>query len=142
MRNPIMLATMLLLLCSLCVHAQESVASNVPTVEQFIAAFNAHDSAAMGALVADDVAWLSIAGEEVMVEVKGKNELVTSMNAYFESCPTCQSELSGIISTADRVSAIEIASWQGKSGSKSQRSISVYEFAEGVIQRVYYFPSE
>ena len=142
MRNSMILAIMLLLLCSPCAHAQESVASNVPTVERFIAAFNEHDSAAMGALVADDVAWLSIAGEEVVVEVKGKSALVASMNAYFESCPTCQSELSGIISTADRVSAIEIASWQGKSGSKSQRSISVYEFSEGMIQRVYYFPSE
>ncbi len=142
MRISMIFAIMLLLLCSPCAHAQESVASNVPTVERFIAAFNAHDSAAMGALVADDVAWLTIAGEEVVVEVKGKSELVTSMNAYFESCPTCQSELSGIISTPDRVSAIEIASWQSKSGSKSQRSISVYEFAEGMIQRVYYFPSE
>ena len=142
MRNSMILAIMLLLLCSPCAHAQESVASNVPTVERFIAAFNEHDSAAMGALVADDVAWLSVTGEEVVVEVKGKGELVASMNAYFESCPTCQSALSGIISTADRVSAIEIASWQGKSGSKSQRSISVYEFSEGMIQRVYYFPSE
>ncbi|MCA1798061.1 MAG: nuclear transport factor 2 family protein [Xanthomonadaceae bacterium] len=118
------------------------MSNNVRTVERFIAAFNAHDSGAMGALVADDVAWLNITGEDVTVVVKGKSELVASMNDYFEACPTCQSVLFGTISTPDRISAIEIASWQGTTGLRSQRSISVYEFSESLIQRVYYFPSE
>jgi len=141
MRIWIMFATMTLFYPPF-VHSQEPVAPNVSTVERFVAAFNAHDSGAMAEFVADDVAWLSITGKHVAVEVTGKSELVASMNAYFESCPTCQSELSEIISTPARVSAIEIASWRDKSGSRSQSSISVYEFAEGVIQRVYYFPSE
>lgn len=141
MRNSIMFVTMALF-CAPFVHSQEPVSPNVRTVERFVAAFNAHDSGAMAEFVADDVAWLSITGKDVAVEVMGKSELVASMNAYLESCPTCQSELSGTISTPGRVSAIEVASWQGKSGSRSQRSISVYEFSEGVIQRVYYFPSE
>lgn len=141
MRNSLIFATMALF-CALFVHSEEPVAHNVRTVERFVAAFNAHDSGAMAELVSDDVVWLSITGKEVAVEVTGKSELVASMNTYFKSCPTCQSELSRTISTPSRVSAIEIASWQGRSGSRSQRSISVYEFSDGVIQRVYYFPSE
>lgn len=142
MRKSIIVAIVSLLLCAPSVHSQVPVSPNVRTVERFIAAFNAHDSGAMGGLVADDVAWLNITGEDVTVVVKGKSELVAGMNDYFESCPTCQSVLSGIISTPGRISAVEIASWQGTTGLKSQRSISVYEFSGGLIQRVYYFPSE
>ena len=135
-------ALALLLMSTSVVQSRESTPSNVNTVERFIAAFNAHDSSAMANLVADDIEWLSIAGEQVTVETKGKGDLVKGMNAYFKSCPTCRSELSGVASTPGRVSAIEIASWQGKNGPKSQRSISVYEFSDGMINRVYYFPAE
>jgi hypothetical protein len=96
----------------------------------------------MAALVADDVDWLSISGDKVVVEARGKSALIARMEAYFISCPTCQSALSGTISTPDRISTVEIASWQGKSGPRSQRGLSVYEFSEGLIHRVYYFPVE
>lgn len=142
MANSITLAVALALLCTASAHAQEPESSNIRTVERLLAAFNAHDSSAMGAFVTDDVAWLTITGEDVAVEVKGKSELLASMSAYFESCPTCQSALAGTLSTPGRVTAIEIARWQGETGARSQRSISVYEFSDGLIQRVYYFPSE
>jgi hypothetical protein len=124
------------------VHTGELPPPHVVTVERFIAAFNAHDSTAMGKFVADDIQWLSIAGEQVIVEAKGKIALVESMNAYFESCSTCRSELLNVASTPGRVSAIELASWKGKDGIRSQRAISVYEFSQGLINRVYYFGAE
>jgi hypothetical protein len=37
---------------------------------------------------------------------------------------------------------MERASWSGKNRAKSQRSLSVYEFRNGKILRVYYFPAE
>jgi len=141
MRNLICIATLTLLSIPE-VHSQELLSSNVRTVVRFVAAFNSHDSEAMAEFVSEDVAWLNINGNDLAVAVAGKDELVTSMNAYFQSCPTCQSELAEAISTPGRVSAIEIATWQVESGSKSQRSISVYEFSGDVIQRVYYFNSE
>jgi len=119
-----------------------STPTNVSTVERFIAAFNAHDNSAMASLVAADIEWLSIAGQQVTVDTKGKDDLVRSMNAYFESCPSCRSELSGVASTPSRVSAAENASWQAKTGPKSQSGISVDEFTDGMISRAYYFPAE
>ncbi len=136
------IATAFLLLFVSLVHSEEPASPHLRVIEEFIAAFNAHDSSAMAVLVADDVEWLSIAGDKVAVETKGKPALVSSMDAYFKSCPTCQSALSGIISTPDRVSAVEIASWQGTTGPSSQRGLSVYEFSAGLIHRVYYFPAE
>lgn len=124
------------------VYSEDSVSPHLRTVEQFVAAFNVQDSGAMAALVTDDVEWLSIAGSEVAIETSGKKQLVSSMDAYFKSCPTCRSTLSGPIASAERVSAIEVASWQGKTGAKSQSSLSVYEFSGGLIRRVYYFPAE
>ena len=141
MRHSIMLVTLTFFWTSL-MHAQEPELSHEHTVQRFVEAFNLHDSHAMAEFVTDDVTWLSVSGQDIAVQLTGRSALVSSMDAYFESCPTCQSAISGILSTRDRVSAIEIASWQGKSGSRSQRSISVYEFSQGLIQRVYYFPSE
>jgi hypothetical protein len=132
----------LLLFSAPVVHSSEPGPPHVDTVEQFVAAFNAQDSNAMAEFVSDDIEWLSIAGEQISVEVNGKINLIESMNGYFESCPTCRSELSGVVSTASRVSAVEIASWQGNSGRSAQKAISVYEFSGEKITRVYYFSAE
>ena len=136
------LVLIFLLILTPGVQANDQMPDNVNTVEQFIAAFNAQDSHAMARLVVDDIEWLSIVGNEVIVEVKGKNNLIKSMNDYFKSCSTCKSALSEIVSTKSRVSTVEVASWQGKNGPKSQRAISVYEFSDGLITRVYYFSAE
>lgn len=111
-------------------------------VQQFVAAYNAQDSAAMGRLITDDVQWLSIEGEKVAVEAGSRQALLTSMDAYFRSCPSCRSTLSGTVATTDRVSAVETAQWRSAIGLKQQRSISVYEFDGPLIRRVYYFPAE
>lgn len=131
-----------LLLITTVAHSGDSASPNVKTVERFMAAFNSQDSGAMAGFVAHDIEWLSIAGKQVTAEASGKGDLVESMNAYFESCPSCRSELSSVISTASRVSAVEDASWQGDSGPETQRALSVYEFSDGLISRVYYFPAE
>lgn len=124
------------------IYADEITSSHLRTVEDFIAAFNVQDSRAMAAYVAEDFEWLSIEGDKIALESLGRNSLIASMDAYFSSCPSCQSVLLEAISTPGRISAIEVASWQGEAGPRSQRAISVYEFSDGLIQRVYYFPAE
>lgn len=124
------------------VQSNEQMPVNVNTVEKFVAAFNAQDSHAMASLVADDIEWLSIVSNEVIVEARGKSNLIESMDTYFKSCSTCRSELYEMVSTTSRVSALEVASWQEKNRIRSQRAISVYEFSDGLIIRVYYFPAE
>ena len=135
------LTTLFALMVMPLVYASEPP-SHLASVEGLVAAFNEHDSDAMAKFLTDDVVWLSIANGNVAVEANGKSELITSMNAYFESCPTCRSEISEAISTPARTSAREIASWEGKAGPRSQRSLSIYEFSGELIHRVYYFPAE
>lgn len=131
-----------LLMCAPIAQCREPALTHIDTVKQFIEAFNAHDSLLMGSLVTDGIEWLSISGKEITVETRGKANLIKGMDAYFKSCPSCQSELLNVLSSLGRVSAIEVASWHGKNGQKSQQSLSVYEFSEGMISRVYYFPVE
>ncbi len=111
-------------------------------VRRFIAAFNAQDVDAMLALTHAEIEWFSIDGDKLGAEARGREALRTYMLGYFKSCPSCRSKLTQMAHTAARVSAIEVASWQGKGGRRTQRGMAVYEFQDGLIRRVYYFPSE
>jgi ketosteroid isomerase-like protein len=111
-------------------------------VRKFVAAFNKRDIEAMLSLAHIDIEWLSIDGTRISIETQGRNALGDSMRKYFASCPSCRSRLTEVRSSAQRVSAVEVASWRGKAGTRSQRSLSVYEFEQGRIRRVYYFPAE
>ena len=135
------LALVFCLLLPAMANSAEPNDAHVATVKRFMAAFNAHDSQAMATLVTDDISWLSIAGEQTTVETKGKAALIASMNAYFSACGTCRSELASVIATPYHVSVIEIAHWQGKTAAQSQQALAVYEFTNGLIHRVYYFPA-
>jgi ketosteroid isomerase-like protein len=111
-------------------------------VRRFVAAFNAQDVDAMLELTHAEIEWFSIDGDKLGVETRGRVALRTYMLGYFKSCPSCRSKLTQMAHTATRVSAIEVASWQGKEGRRTQRGMAVYEFQDGLIRRVYYFPSE
>jgi len=111
-------------------------------VRDFVQAFNARDIEHMLQLADENVQWLIVSGAKVSIETEGKTALRQSMERYFKSCPSCKSSLEGVQSAGSRVTAMERASWTAKSGPKSQRSLSVYEFSSGKILRVYYFPAE
>ena len=111
-------------------------------VYSYIAAFNARDIDAMLEMVTDDVQWLSISGDKITVEAKSKEVLRTTMVEYFKSCASCRSRLLHTFSSNNRVSALEVAIFQTSKGVQEQRSVSLYEFSNGLIKRVYYFPAE
>jgi hypothetical protein len=136
----------LLVVCLLSVAfpglSQGHSSEHAEIVREFVAAFNAHDSVVMSKLVAEDVQWLSISGDSVSIETGGKSVLISAMDGYFQSCPTCRSHIKEMIASGERVSAIEDAAWEGRDGPRTQRSLSVYEFSGNLIKRVYYFPAE
>jgi hypothetical protein len=111
-------------------------------VREFVEAFNARKIDVMLEMVTEDIQWMMINGSKISIETEGKAPLRESMVRYFSSCSSCKSSLEWIQIAGSRVTAMERASWSGKSGPKAQRSLSVYEFRDGKIQRVYYFPAE
>ena len=114
----------------------------IESVREFLNAFNAHDAAAMSAHVADDVQWLSVRDSAMSIELEGKAALDAAMREYFASCPTCRSEIKSEMASNERVSVVEVASWMGPNGPRSQQALAVYEFSGSLIERIYYFPEE
>ncbi len=117
-------------------------AANEAVVRKFETAFNQHDVAAMTALVTDDALWLSLDGDKLSVETSGKAALATWLTGYFKNCPSCRSEFEAVLVAGSFVTVHERATWQSKSGPKTQRSLSVYEVRNGLIRRVWYYPAE
>ena len=111
-------------------------------VRQFTSAFNAQDVDAMIALVSDDVRWIYVNRSSMSAELEGKQALANSMRDYFASCKSCRSKIHGMTCSTERVGVVEVASWEGPSGTKSQASMAIYEFTGQLIQTVYYFPEE
>lgn len=125
----------------------QAFADEVPTsieqrVRDYVSAFNERKIDTMLGMVTDSIQWLSVMGDEMAVETQGKQKLRESLEAYFKSTPSAKSELGWVQVTASRAAALENASWVSKSGPKTQGSLCVYEFEDGLISRVYYFPLE
>lgn len=121
---------------------QQLVDPKSALVHQFIAAFNAQDAFEMGKMVTEDIKWFSISDGTTSIDAEGRSNLVAAMESYFDSCPTCRSKISAIMPSQDRVTAIEVASWEVNGELRSQQSVSVYEFSGIEIAAVYYFPTE
>ncbi|PYE35148.1 hypothetical protein DFP83_10122 [Idiomarina fontislapidosi] len=121
--------------------AQTQAESQLNALNEFITAFNNHDATLMAQYVSDDVQWLSVSGDELSVEVEGKQALIDSMQGYFKSCSSCQSQIGSPIITGSRISVVEHAHWQQNGKKQSQQSLAVYEFDNHLISRVYYFPT-
>ncbi|MBL8525511.1 MAG: alpha/beta hydrolase fold domain-containing protein [Betaproteobacteria bacterium] len=106
-----------------------------------LAAFNAHDVDAMVRLVADDLVWYNIKGDEMSVEAKGSDALRKGMEGYFKSLPSAKSEIHTMVTNGNFVSVRERVTWKSKTGEdRSQNALAVYEVIEGKIKRVWYYP--
>lgn len=141
-RTWLVLLALSLLVGSPGLRADETPTTNEERVRAYVSAFNHRDIDSMLAMVSDDIQWLSVVGDTILVETESKPSLKESMAAYFKSMPSAKSELEWVQMSASRVAALERASWESKSGPKSQASLCVYEFRDGLISRVYYYPVE
>lgn len=107
-----------------------------------IDAFNRHDVEAMTARVAQAFVWLSVAGDSVTVEARGRAALAEGMRRYFASLPSARSEIEASTVTGPFVAIRERATWTDGSGrERSQVSLGVYVVRDGLIQRVWYYPA-
>ncbi|MBL8521209.1 MAG: nuclear transport factor 2 family protein [Betaproteobacteria bacterium] len=118
-----------------------------PTPEAVVransAAFNAQDVQALVATVAEDFVWFNVEGEKAEVQTRGRAALATGMAGYFKSLPSARSEIESLTVNGAFVSVKERARWKNKAGEdRSQAALAVYEVRAGLIQRVWYFPTQ
>ncbi|MBA3559908.1 MAG: nuclear transport factor 2 family protein [Gemmatimonadaceae bacterium] len=109
-------------------------------VKAFVAAHNRHDVPAMLELVDTGFVWLSLVGDSIQVETRGRDALKGGMESYFRSIPTARSTIESISSLGPWVSIRERAHWRTEAGARSQAAMSMYEVREGRLRRVWYYP--
>lgn len=107
-----------------------------------LAAFNAADVNALAANVAEDFAWIAVDSDGAAVQLVGREQFRRSMQEYFSSVPGPRAEITGMLVSGAFVSVIERAYWIGDDGSeRSQDALAVYEVRQGLIYRVWYYPT-
>ena len=103
-------------------------------------AFNERDVARLVENVTDDFIWFSITSDTLMIEVAGKENFRTSMEAYYESRPPIESLIESYTIDGNRISFKEVVSHDDENGIKvSSSAMGIYEMRDGKIYRAWYF---
>ena len=108
----------------------------------YLDAYNRHEPDAVAALLSPRVKWYSLDADKLNTDGDGREALRTWLTGYFKSLPDVRSDFLAIEQIGAFLSVRERARWTAKDGtSRSQQSHSVYEIRDGLIERVWYFPS-
>ncbi|TQV85424.1 DUF6265 family protein [Aliikangiella coralliicola] len=122
--------------------SQDKAASNEALVVRYVRAYNESALTEMMGQVNEDVQWMSMKDNQVIVETGDKAELRKAMQHYFSGGGDTKSTLVSLISGGSFVSAIEKATWKSNGKSHSQCSPVVYEVEDGLIKNVWYYRAE
>lgn len=106
------------------------------------AAFNVRDVDAMIDLVADDVRWLTVDGDEVLTELTGATALRGFLDGYFLAIPSVRSRVGDVLAAGRFVAFREHVRWENEAGEQTQFSLGVLEIEGRKIQRVWYFAAQ
>lgn len=112
----------------------------VSIVRAYFAAYNAHDVEGVLRLLHPDFVWLSLAGDSVAVEARGRTAIRSQLDGYFRRLPSARSDMEAVTALGPWVSVRERARWTNASGPRSQAAMSVYEVRDGLLRRVWYYP--
>ncbi len=108
----------------------------------YLDAYNRHEPDGVAALLSPKVKWYSLDADKLATDGDGREALRTWLGGYFKSLPDVRSDFLTIEQTGPFLSVRERASWTGKDGARlSQQAHAVYEIRDGLIERVWYFPS-
>ena len=116
------------------------VDSTEHVVRAFVGAFNVQDLPALLALADSSIAWISVLGDSVAIETRGRAALEASLAAYFRRLPSARSTLEALTVSGPWVTVRERAYWEGSAGPRTQAAVAVYEIRDGRVRRVWYFP--
>lgn len=90
-----------------------------------------------------DIEWLSVTGNNITVEVSGKDNLSEAISSFFDNPNMATGTHQGWSVNGDYVAVTETAHWTDKNGhAASQSALTVYQFEDGLIRRVYYYPAQ
>lgn len=114
----------------------------ITAVRALVAAYNAHSSDGVAALLADEAKLFGVNADGQSLDGDGREAIRTWLAGYFQSVPDVRSEILDLTQTGPHVSYRERSTWTAKDGARrTQSSIAVYEVRDGKIKRAWYFPA-
>ena len=114
-----------------------------PLITAYSDAYNAKDLDAMTALMHPDIEWVSVKGNDIIVEVSGKEALSEAVVSFFKDPNMATGRHRDWSLNGNHVAVTEIASWTDNTGQpKSQSALTVYQLEDGLIRRVYYYTAQ
>ena len=134
------LSILILSACSSESTTQEE--KQLPILDTYFEAFNAHNVEGLAATVTEDISMMSITPDTVIRDLTGKENLKVWLTGYFSSLPNVESEYAQLTVNEPFVSFVETATWGPDSARKQQTSLATYQIKEGKIHRVWYYYME
>jgi ketosteroid isomerase-like protein len=107
----------------------------------YLAAFNRHDAAAVAALLAPRVKWMTVDTDKLTVEGEGRDAVRTWLESYFKAQPDVRTEFLSLEQTGILLAVRERVTWTMGGKSRRQQSHAVYEIRDGLVRNVWYFPA-
>lgn len=133
-----------LLFCGTLILSFTSAANNhaaIDHVASFMQAYNTHDIDAMLTRMTDDVKWLGVADNQLVVETSNKEALRAAMKAHFAAKPDARSKIKGSLALGDTVAVVEQAFHLKNGQNLSQCAMSLYQLQDGLIASITYYPA-
>jgi hypothetical protein len=123
-----------------CMAGESKISEEVDKVKRYVDFFNQKDLKSLLSYVTNDISWMYVNGDNLLVETQGKEQLKAALQVYFNDYQT-QSSLIQLSGHGDFVQAVEKATWQSNGKEKSQCSAVTYQLEKGLIKAVWYFDS-
>jgi len=128
-------------------RAKANVLSKADIVQQYVDAYNQKNLPGMMKFVSQNIKWMSVDSDKLLVETKNKLELITALKQHFSRSRKSHSSLSDVVERGRFVSAIEKSSAKKSGKTLSYCSLSVYEFSneklqENLIKHVWYHATQ
>ncbi|GLQ22711.1 hypothetical protein GCM10007853_05850 [Algimonas ampicilliniresistens] len=139
MKHPMISA---LIVAASLFSACQQAAEPHPVIVAHVDAFNARDFDAMSSVEHPEIEWIRVLESDVRVDISGRDTLAKILRDYTASTPDVAGALRDWSINGDYVSVTETATWTATDGSrKAQSTLTVYQLEDGLIRRVWYYPS-
>jgi hypothetical protein len=116
--------------------------SEAVALRAYYDAYNRHDPEATAAFLAENVKWFGVAGDTQSLDGDGREAVKNWLTGYFNKLPTVKAEVLELRQTGPHLFVHERAAWRGANQKDIRQSaFGIYEIRDGLIQRVWYYPS-
>lgn len=132
---------LLFLFASGCASSRALTDNSAPenAINIMVEAYAKRDLDAMMAVFHEDIEWMSVEGASITKVATGRPPLRSMMAENLAAFPDASWTVESMHRVGAYVTTTEFAEWDG--GQSSLRNAVVYEVRDGLVRRIWFFPS-